>query len=87
MENQQTLQVQHGIWIDEQRLYRAGLSKDLQIIVQPGEIRIVNAKHDDEPQELSKTEWEVFLDLGRDAPPGKLINAAAEHDRYLYGNP
>jgi len=28
--------------------------------------------------------WEVFRSLGRDAQPGRLPNAAVEHDRYLY---
>lgn len=28
--------------------------------------------------------WEVFRLLGRDAVAGKLSNASAEHDKYLY---
>jgi bifunctional DNA-binding transcriptional regulator/antitoxin component of YhaV-PrlF toxin-antitoxin module len=29
--------------------------------------------------------WQVFRALGRDAPAGRLTNAAEGHDRYLYG--
>jgi hypothetical protein len=29
--------------------------------------------------------WEVFRRLGQDAVGGKLPNASAKHDRYLYG--
>jgi hypothetical protein len=28
--------------------------------------------------------WEVFRELGRDAGPGRLSDAATQHDRYLY---
>lgn len=28
--------------------------------------------------------WKVFRELGRDASPGRLPEAAADHDRYLY---
>lgn len=37
---QEVLQVQHGIWIDEQWIQDAGLKGRLRILVQPGEIRI-----------------------------------------------
>jgi len=93
MQEQEVLEVQQGIWIDERRIRDAGLGTRLQVVVQPGEIRIlpVPAEHVSwtdrtgaERQESAKG-WEVFRSLGRDAQPGRLPNAAVEHDRYLYG--
>ena len=33
------LEIQQGIWIDEQLLRRAGVGAQCQVVVQPGEIR------------------------------------------------
>ena len=84
MANKEVLEVQQGIWIDEQWIRNAGLGTRLQVIVRPGEIRILPVRDESERQESSKG-WEVFRYLGRDAQPGRLPNAAVEHDRYLYG--
>jgi len=32
-----------------------------------------------------KKGWDIFRLLGHDAPGGKLANASANHDRYIYG--
>ena len=84
MPDQEVLEVQRGIWIDEQRIRDAGLGTRLQVVVRPGEIRILPGPVEAERQESQKG-WEVFRSLGRDAQPGRLSNAAVEHDRYLYG--
>jgi hypothetical protein len=55
----------------------------LQVVVQPGEIRILPVPDEAERQESLKG-WEVFRSLGHDAEPGRLPNAAVEHDRHLY---
>jgi len=78
------LEVQQGIWIDEQWIRNAGLGIRLQVIVRPGEIRILPVRDEVERQK-SPRGWEVFRSLGRDAQPGQLPNAAVEHDHYLYG--
>jgi len=83
MQDQEELEVQQGIWIDERRIRDAGLGTRLRVVVQPGEIRILPGLTEAERQEPSKG-WEVFRSLGRDAQPGRLPNAAVEHDRYLY---
>ena len=83
MSAQKVLEVQQGIWIDEQWIRNAGLGIRLQVIVQPGEIRILPVMDEVERRE-SPTGWEVFRSLGYDAQPGRLANAAVEHDRYLY---
>ena len=33
----------------------------------------------------SQAAWEVLRRLGQDAKPGYLLDAAAQHDQYLYG--
>jgi hypothetical protein len=81
---QEVLEVQHGIWIDEQWIRDAGLGRRLRVIVQPGEIRIVPTLPETETPSLSQG-WDVFRSLGNDAQPGQLDNAAEDHDRYLYG--
>ncbi len=78
------LEIQEGIWIDEQWIRDAGLSRRLRVIVRPGEIRIIPARIGEETVGSAKG-WEVFRSLGADAQPGQLSNAAVEHDRYLYG--
>lgn len=82
MSNHQVLEIQQGIWIDEQWIRQAGLGGPLQVVVQPGEIRI-KAVEVVEPESL-ESGWSVFRTLGQDAPPGQLPNAAVEHDRILY---
>jgi len=93
MQDQEELEVQQGIWIDERRIRDAGLGTRLRVVVQPGEIRILPGLTEHvswtdstgaERQEPSKG-WKVFRSLGRDAQPGRLPNAAVEHDDYLYG--
>ena len=81
----QILEVRKGIWIDERWLRNAGLGSHLQVVVQPGEIRILTAPTETQPAEPSGRGWDVFRSLGCDAQPGRLPNAAVEHDRYLYG--
>ena len=75
--------LQHGIWIDRQELADAGLRDQLEITIEPGEIRIRAAQ----PSALAKSEttWDVFRSLGLEAQPGRLSNPSTEHDRYLYG--
>lgn len=81
----QTLEVQQGIWIDEQWLKSAGLGARLQVTVQSGEIRIASAPAQNAQPNSSAMAWGIFRSLGKDAKVGKLPNAAVEHDRYLYG--
>ncbi len=77
--------VREGVWIDEEWLRTAGLGRDLQIEVQPGEIRISDLPAERKSDEPSLRGWETFRDMGRKAKPGKLPNASVDHDRYLYG--
>lgn len=84
MSDQEVLKVQQGIWISEQWIRNAGLGARLQVIVRPGEIRILPGPDQAERHESPKG-WEVFRSLGSDAQPGRLPNAAVKHDRYLYG--
>jgi len=81
--SQEVFEVQAGIWIRERWIRDAGLGRRLQVIVQPGEIRIVPAQLAAE-QTVSVGGWDVFRSLGNEAPPGQLPDAAVEHDRYLY---
>lgn len=85
MPETQTLEVQQGIWIDEQWLKYAGLGAHLQVTVQSGEIRIASAPSKNSQPISSATAWSIFRALGKHAQVGKLSNAAVEHDRYLYG--
>jgi hypothetical protein len=45
---------------------------------------LICVQNDEAEQRESPKGWEVFRFLGRDAQPGRLPNAAVEHDRYLY---
>lgn len=85
MATTRSLEVQQGIWIDEESLRSAGLGSQLQITVQSGEIRIVAAPTKIESQTPSEKGWSIFRSLGRNAQSGKLQNASVQHDRYLYG--
>jgi hypothetical protein len=79
------LKVREGVWIDEEWLRSAGLGRNLQINVQPGEIRISDLPTESTSDEPSPRGWEAFREMGRHAQPGKLQNASVDHDRYLYG--
>ncbi len=91
MTQRSTATLQHGIWIDEQRLAEAELRAPLEIAVESGEIRIRSATSDHGIREQAANEpeavWDVFRSLGRDAQPGRLANPSARHDCYLYGEP
>ena len=77
------VEVEKGIWIDEHWIRDAELGPRVRVIVRPGEIRIIDEAH--RPSPLPSTRgWDVFRTLGNHAPRGRLANAAAEHDRYLY---
>jgi hypothetical protein len=85
MAEEQMLEVQQGIWIDVRWLQQAGLGSRYQVVVLPGEIRILGVWDDTRQETPSEKEWNTLRSLGSDAGPGQLQNAAAEHDRYLYG--
>jgi hypothetical protein len=85
MSESRVVQVQQGIWIDEQWIQSAGLGAQLRIIVQPGEIRVLGLPTEMKEGEVPEKGWDVFRSLGHDALPGRLPNAAIDHDRYLYG--
>lgn len=84
MLDRDVLEVQQGVWINERWIRAAKLGTRLQVIVQPGEIRILPVSDEGE-QEVSTRGWDVFLSLGHAARSGRLPNAAVGHDRYLYG--
>ena len=83
-EGDTVLEVRQGIWINKEWLKTAGLSGRLHVLVQPGEIRILPG-----PAAVERVGtavgWNTFRTLGDEATLGQLPDAAAEHDRYLYG--
>lgn len=86
---QAVVDVQQGVWIDARRLRKAGLGKQLQIIVSPGVVQILpvpvpSETVSSESQEASALGLEIFRTLGNDVQPGRLPDAAVDHDRYLY---
>lgn len=78
------LDLEQGVWIDRERLTEAGLAPPLRVVVREGEIRIVAAA-EETPEAAPVDGWDVFRSLGSDAPHGRLKDAAADHDRHLYG--
>jgi hypothetical protein len=84
MLHEQELEVTQGIWIDKEWLKNAGLGRRLQVLIRPGEIRILPVAGAAE-QAGTAFGWDVFRTLGDAATPGQLPDAAIDHDRYLYG--
>jgi len=81
MVQRRTVMVQHGVWIDGQRLSDAGLDDHLEIIVSPGEIRIRSSELAGE--QTNDASGEPLLKLA-----GLLSGtpvSSAEIDRQLYG--
>jgi len=85
MQEKQVLNVSQGVWIDARWLHKAGLGSRLQVEVKPGEIRIHSVSDTIGNENPSEKGWKAFLSLGDNALPGRLRNAAQDHDRYLYG--
>lgn len=84
MRKEQELEVQHGIWIEDEWIRNARLGSRLKVVVRPGEIRILPVKTATERAKPSEKGWDVFRTLGDNAPLGDLRNASTDHDRYLY---
>ena len=82
MVRRETVSVQQGIWIDGQRLADAGLHDRLQIIVQPGEIRIRPAEADRISQ--GDAAQEPLLELAGILSGSPL--SADQIERELYGD-
>lgn len=82
MVRRETVSVQQGIWIDGQRLADAGLHDLLQIIVQPGEIRIRPAEADRISQ--GDAAQEPLLELAGILSGSPL--SADQIERELYGD-
>lgn len=75
MPGQQNLEIQQGIWIERRLLQDAGLGSRLQVIVQPGEIRILAAPAKADQSESVEELWteearEAWRSLGSDAQAG-----------------
>lgn len=47
-------------------------------------VRVLISVPDTDP-ETGKDAWALFRQMGREAAPGQLPDAAAKHDQYLYG--
>ena len=65
----QVLEVKQGIWLDEQLLRRAGTGAQWQVLVQPGEIRIVPVEVSDarpSPEDPRMVNW-TAQDAGEQA--------------------
>ncbi|NOZ04859.1 MAG: hypothetical protein GXP41_00695 [Chloroflexi bacterium] len=84
MPESQELAIQEGIWIDNRWVRKAGLGTQLRVLVLPKEIRILPISDEADASQTTPRGWDVFRSLGRDAQPGKLPNAAVDHDHYLY---
>jgi hypothetical protein len=82
----QILEVERGVWISEQWLREAGLGPRIRVTVQPREIRILDLLLETlaGQEQPSERGWQMLRALGADAEPGRLPNAAPDHDRYLY---
>ena len=85
MYEQQLLELRQGVWINRRYLEEAGLTNKLKIIVQQGEIRILDATPNESETIGTEEGWEAFLSIEAEASPGKLSDASTNHDRYLYG--
>lgn len=81
MVQRQTVTIQHGVWIDRQRLADAGLDDRLEITVGPGEIRIRSAESPDVRSNSENDEPLLQLAGILSGPP----LSSAEIDRQLYG--
>ena len=85
MSTTQILEVREGVWIEEKWIRSAGLGKQLQVIVQAGEIRILAAPSKPASHTASQKGLSALRSLGKNAPKGKLSNVSVDHDRHLYG--
>ena len=47
-------------------------------------VRVILSVPDTEPRAMEEA-WDLFRQMGRQAGAGRLSDAAAGHDRYLYG--
>ena len=47
-------------------------------------VQVVLSVPEADKEEMQEA-WKLFQEMGREATPGRLPKAAAEHDRYLYG--
>lgn len=82
----QILEVERGVWISEQWLREAGLGPRIRVTVRPREIQILDLLLETlaGQEQPSERGWQMLRALGADAEPGRLPNAATDHDRYLY---
>jgi hypothetical protein len=81
MVQRQTVTIQHGVWIDGQRLADAGLNDRLEITVGPGEIRIRSPEPTDVRSNDADDEPLLQLAGTLSGPPV----SSSEIDRQLYG--
>jgi hypothetical protein len=54
MSDRKVLEVQQGVWINERWIRDAKLGTRLQVVVQPGEIRILPMPDEAEPEVLAR---------------------------------
>lgn len=82
MTQTQIVELEQGLWIQQNWLKQAGLDDKVQIVIQQGEIRILAAITSlNQNQEKG---WDVFLSLEKDAPKGQVADISTNHDNYLY---
>ncbi|MDY0169844.1 MAG: hypothetical protein RBS80_25090 [Thermoguttaceae bacterium] len=84
MEQRETAMLQHGIWIDQQRLAEAGLHAPLEIAVQSGEIRIRSAVAE---RSADPVPGEPLLDLAGVLSGSPLSGAEIQRELYPDGMP
>ena len=70
--------ISDDIILDRALLNQAGLSNEIDIVVQDRAILILPA--------VKEEDWGALELLGKDAVDGALENPSENHDRYLYGD-
>lgn len=82
MSTKQIAAIQQGVWIDSQRLAEAGLNGELEITVQPGEIRIRMSEPKEDGPPVAADDLILRLAGTLTGPPC----SSAEIDCDLYGD-
>ena len=82
MVERETVKLQHGVWVEQDRLAAAGLDGELEITVGPGEIRIRGAASRGTSSNDMAEDPLLQLAGTLSHPP----ISSSEIDRRLYGN-
>lgn len=79
--------IRKGVFIEDDRLEKAGILQDVLVRMEDGKILITSSIREFLEEEPSDAGWKLWEQVGSKPTSGIFEDASVNHDKYLYEGP